>query len=171
MPQRSRRVAVLAHCHLDVNTKVHGLAHTAAGENDLVGDLMRGGVAIVQLPCPEVTFLGLRRWGMTYEQYDTPAFRRHCRTILGPVVDTLVALREDGCAIEAIYGVDGSPSCAVAETSVGYEGGDVEDLSAWGRIPVHERAPGVGVFIEELISLLHAAGIDAPTKGVDQSGD
>ena len=34
-------------------------------------------VGVIQLPCPEATFLGMRRWGMTREQYDVPAFRRH----------------------------------------------------------------------------------------------
>ena len=166
---RSKRVNVVAHCHLDVNTKVHGLARHSGMDEVLVTRLVFEAGGIVQLPCPEATYLGLSRWGMTYEQYDTPAFRRHCRKILGPVIDTLVALADDGVTIEAVYGVDGSPSCGVAETSLGYgEGGEIEDLVAEGTLQRSSRAPGRGVFMEELEDLLAEAGLKVPFKGIDE---
>jgi hypothetical protein len=37
--------------------------------------------------CPEFTFLGLNRPPMTYEEYNTPEYRQHCRKILAPVLD------------------------------------------------------------------------------------
>jgi predicted secreted protein len=165
MPARSRRVAVLAHCHLDANTKVHGLADYAGARDDLVVPLIERGVGIVQLPCPEATFLGMRRWGMTREQYDTPAYRRHCRAILGSVVDTLAALAEDGCVIEMVVGVDGSPSCGIALTPVGYEGGEISRLA---EPPADTLAPGRGVFMEVLGDLLAEAGLDIPFEGMEE---
>lgn len=158
---RSKRVCVVSHCHLNANTKVHGLADHAGTDEVLVTRLVFEGSGIVQLPCPEATYLGVKRWTMTYEQYDTPAFRRHCRRLLRPVLDTLVALTADGCRIEAVYGVDGSPCCGVTDTSRGFEGGDITRLSAAGDLPRSGHSTGRGVFMEEFEAMLSEAGITA----------
>ena len=165
MPHRSRRVAVVAHCHLNVNAKVCGLAQYAGVRDEVISPLIADGTGIVQLPCPETTFLGLKRWGMTVEQYDTPAYRRHCRDIIRSTVDTLTALRDDGCAITAVIGVEGSPSCGVATTCTGYAGGEIEGMT---DIPHAQLTPGRGVFIEEFSALLHEAGLDVPFTGVSE---
>jgi predicted secreted protein len=164
MPERSRRVVVVAHCHLNVNTKVRGLAGYPGVRADVVAPLLAEGVGIVQLPCPEATFLGMKRWGMTVEQYDTPAYRRHCRRILRPVIDTLVALAEDGCAIESVLGVEGSPSCGVDTTCGGYAGGELEDAAAQQAT----RIAGRGVLIDEMRGMMDDAGLSVvPFAGVE----
>lgn len=169
MPQRSREVVVVAHCHLNANTKVHGLACYPGARADVIGPLIEQGAGIVQLPCPEATFLGMKRWGMTVEQYDTPAYRRHCRDILGPTLDTLVSLVEDGCTIR-VLGVEGSPSCGVSETCSGYEGGEIEDLLEGGTAPCASRSPGRGVFMQEFEAALRSAGLGSvPITGINES--
>jgi predicted secreted protein len=164
MPDRSRRVVVLAHCHLNVNTKVHGLADYEGARADLVRPVVERGAGIVQLPCLEATFLGMRRPGMSREQYDTPAFRRHCRRILGPVIDTLTALAEDGCVLDAVIGVDGSPSCGVSETCSGPSGDAPASDPEAGEV----RTPGRGVFMDVFAELLDKAGLTIPFEGVDE---
>jgi predicted secreted protein len=165
MPERSRRVVVVAHCHLNVNTKVHGLACYPGARSDVVVPLIQDGAGIVQLPCPEATFLGMKRWGMTVEQYDTPAYRRHCRWILEPVIDTLSALAADGCSIEAVLGVEGSPSCGVSTTCAGFTGGEIE---AGAPPQTAARVSGQGVLVRELRSMLAEAGLeDVPFSGVE----
>jgi predicted secreted protein len=159
---------VVAHCHLDVNTKVHGLADYAGARLEVIAPLLERGIGIVQLPCPEATFLGMCRWGMTREQYDVAAYRRHCERILAPTIDTLRALADDGCVIEAVVGVDGSPSCGVGRTCVGYEGGEIEALFADGASPVAHDAEMPGVFIEVLKALLDAEGLSVLFRGVDE---
>jgi predicted secreted protein len=162
MPDRSREIVLLAHCHLNVNTKVHGLADYPGARADILLPLIDEGVGIVQLPCPEATFLGMKRWGMSVEQYDTPAYRRHCRQIIAPMIDTLMALAADGCAIRDVVGVDGSPSCGVNETCTGYCGGEIEQIiDAGGATPRATRRPGRGIFIQEFEAALQAAGIEA----------
>lgn len=168
MPSRAHRFALVAHCHLNTNTKVHGLAGQPAMQSGLVRDLAARDVGIIQLPCPEVTYLGMCRWGMTYEQYDTPAYRRHCRSVLVPVVDTVTALIADGATLTGIWGADGSPSCAVTETCTGYPGGELEGPHTPATPPAAMRFPGRGVFFEELGALLDAAGVDAAWFGLDE---
>jgi predicted secreted protein len=171
MPDRSRVIALIAHCHLNVNTKVHGLASCPGARLDIVLPLIERDVGIVQLPCPEATFLGMKRWGMTVEQYDTPAYRRHCREILAPVIATASTLVADGCRIERVIGVDGSPSCGVSETCSGYCGGEIEQILD-GTAPAQHatRAPGRGVFIQTLEVALRAAGIEeVPLIGFNEA--
>ncbi|HEY5483756.1 MAG TPA: hypothetical protein VIK31_08090 [Propionibacteriaceae bacterium] len=164
MPERSRRVVAVAHCHLNVNTKVRGLAGYPGVRADVVTPLIAQGVGIIQLPCPEATFLGMKRWGMTVEQYDTPAYRRHCRKILRPVVDTLVALSEDGCTIESLLGVEGSPSCGVETTCGGYTGGEIEEAPAQKAA----RVQGHGILIDELRAMMADVGLGhVPFAGVE----
>ena len=165
VPRRSRRVVVIAHCHLNANTKVHGIADYPGVRAHVVQPLLDRGVGLIQLPCPECVFLGMNRWGMTREQYDHAAFREHCVRLLTPIVTTLVELSADGCVIESVIGVDGSPSCGVNRTCVGYEGGEIEALFESGVSPEAHDAAMPGVFMEVLQSLLAAEGLDIAFVG------
>jgi len=163
---RGRKVVVLAHCLLNVNTKVHGLAIYPA-VHPIVRELISEDVGVIQLPCPEAAFLGMRRWGMTREQYDVPAFRRHSQALLEPVVDTLVALVDDGCEVVGVWGVDGSPSCGVARTCAGYEGGDMDRVTG---PPEWTQVAGAGVFMATLQSMLADRGLAIEFHGVPEEG-
>ncbi|NTU71134.1 MAG: DUF523 domain-containing protein [Coriobacteriia bacterium] len=162
MPLRGRRIVVVAHCVLNSNSKVDGLANYAGAIRSTVAPLVESGVGIVQLPCPEATFLGMKRWGMTYEQYDTPAYRRHCRRILAPVIHELVAFDSAGYSLESVIGIDNSPSCGVNLTCRGYTGGEIE------TVPTSTKSPGRGVFIEELQALLAARSLAIDFQAVDE---
>ena len=84
----------------------------------------REGAGIVQLPCPESTCLGMNRWGMSRDQYDHPSYRSHCRRpLLLPTVDQLAGFARAGYEIIGVIGVDGSASCGVTLTPVGFTGG------------------------------------------------
>jgi len=165
---QTHKVVVMAHCHLNSNTKVRGLACYSGARLEVVLPYLQQQYGIVQLPCPEATFLGMKRWGMTREQFDTPAYRRHCETLLGPVIDTLRALAEDACSVECVVGVDGSPSCGVNRTCVGYEGGEVEDLARNGSLPSARLTSGYGIFMEILRERLVQAGLKVEFGGVDE---
>ncbi|WP_051328233.1 hypothetical protein [Desulfatirhabdium butyrativorans] len=93
--KRSRKVVVLCHCLLNANVKVHALATYPGIFPPVVAEFLEPGIGILQLPCPETTFLGLNRWGMTREQYDIPAYRRHCRRILIPPISDVGTLEEE----------------------------------------------------------------------------
>jgi predicted secreted protein len=154
-------VTLVAHCLLNPTTKVHGLVRQT-GRSPALREMLDGETALIQLPCPEATYLGMQRWGMTYEQYDTRAFRRHCAEILRPILDTLSALKAGGVTLSEVIGVDGSPNCGVALTCQGYSGGEPEDVYGAGGTPQHARTvEGSGVFFEVLAQMLSEAGIEA----------
>lgn len=140
----------MAHCLLNVNSKVYGLALYEGVHQETVSRYMEAGTGIIQLPCPEMSFIGLKRWGMSKNQYDTINYRNHCKEILIPIVEQLQEYKANGYEIEAIVGVDGSPSCGIHFHSAGYTGGMVDKAQ---NQELHEAA-GQGVFMEELTRLL-----------------
>ncbi|MEZ0393672.1 MAG: CD3072 family TudS-related putative desulfidase [Desulfurococcaceae archaeon] len=160
---RGMKVAVVAHCILNQNTVVRGLASHPGAVAGLAKLLIDLGYGIVQLPCPETAYAGLRRWWASREQYDNEAYREFSRAILEPTVKVLRELRRAGCRI-ALIGVRGSPSCALKITT---------SNPSWGGRPAEDELPrstkveGPGVFMEELKRMMEERGIGAPDLELD----
>lgn len=129
--QRSRTVIVTSHCVINQNTVVRSLARSRGMMKSAVDWMYEQGYGVIQLPCPEFTFLGPARPPMTVEGYDTPAFRHHSRKILMPVIGQLKTYQEHGYTIAGGLGISGSPSCD----------------------------PGRGVFMRVFLALLEEEGI------------
>ncbi|MEC5320333.1 hypothetical protein VSX61_15545 [Brenneria populi subsp. brevivirga] len=162
--QRKKKIVIVSHCILNVNAKVLGIAKTP-GALDIVKDMLDDGVGIIQLPCPEMLFSGCKRWGMTKEQYDTPIFRRHCRAILRPIVDQVIDYTASGYRIIGIIGMDGSPSCGIDTTSVGYTGGSFRCGAVSQSYSIISES---GVYMETLRSMLIAEKVPLPMVGLDE---
>lgn len=126
--ERNRKIAVLAHCVMNQNAVLTGWERAKGPFSTVIIDLMKRDIAILQLPCPELSFGGVNRMAMTYDDYNHDAFRAHCRTLLEPFFKQLNPLLDDGCEIVELIGIENSPSC---------------DLRA-----------GKGVFMEEFFKLL-----------------
>ncbi len=150
-------VAFVAHCMLNQNSKTIGGARCAGIYSPLVEVLRGQGWRIEQMPCPELTFTGLNRFWAVREQYDTSAFRRHCRRIVSAVVGAIEQHVRDGRDV-VLVGIEGSPTMGVCITS--------SDPKRAGRPDwpegSDELVPGEGIFFEELRSEMKARGIPAP---------
>ncbi|MDR7422479.1 MAG: hypothetical protein QN159_08415 [Armatimonadota bacterium] len=66
-----RRVVFLAHCLLNQNAKVDEFAWYPGVVKPAIDLLREFGYELAQLPCPEMTFLGVNRWWQTKNQYAT----------------------------------------------------------------------------------------------------
>ena len=118
----------------NANAKVDEWAPCAGVHRGLL-DLLRGrGFALRQLPCPELGFAGLNRFWQVREQYDTPAYRRHCAALAAPVAE-LVAADLAGGADVVLIGVDGSPSMGVRPHGLGpdWAGGPTSPATSTAR--------------------------------------
>lgn len=124
--QRSKKILIVSHCILNQNTVIEEEARAAGAIESAVEWVMKEGYGFLQLPCPEFTYLGLNRPPMTYEQYNTPEYRKHSREILKPVLDQAEAYVKSGYELVGLLGIQSSPSCD----------------------------PARGVFMEELIAML-----------------
>lgn len=123
--QRSKKILLVSHCILNQNTVIENEARAEGAILSATEWATKEGFGILQLPCPEFTFLGLNRPSMTYEQYNTPEYRKHCRKILDPVLNQAIEYLKNSFEIAGLLGIKGSPSCD----------------------------PSRGIFIEELIAL------------------
>ncbi|WP_042454405.1 CD3072 family TudS-related putative desulfidase [Neobacillus dielmonensis] len=133
--QRSKRILIVSHCILNQNTVIADEARAEGAIVSAVEWAMKQGYGLLQLPCPEFTFLGLNRPSMTYEQYNTPEYRKHCREILQPVLYQAEDYLKNDYEIAGILGIQSSPSCD----------------------------PVRGIFMEELTSMFAEKGITLET--------
>lgn len=163
--KRSKRIVVMCHCLLNSNSKISGLSFYDGALLPVVNKHLATGAGIIQLPCPEMTYLGLKRWGMTKDQYDTPFYRRHCIEILTPYVDQIIEYIQNGYNIEGVVGVDGSPSCGVRFTCEGYCGGMIDKEHPQSS----QEVEGEGVFIRELSTLLKQNNISLLFDAINEN--
>ena len=113
------------------------------------------------MPCPELGFGGTRRFWAVREQYDTPAYRAHCRRLAEPVAAQVRADLAAGARV-VIIGIDGSPSMGVELTAADDSGRPSQQAARRGlprdarHRPLHgdpDRAAGRDV------EAVHAVGI------------
>ncbi len=158
---RSGRIVVLAHCLINQNSVAPGLARAGGIIGALVKMLLENDVGIIQLPCPETGFMGLRRFWQSIEQYSSTGFKKYCRRIAAEVSDILEEYVRNGFKILGVIGIAGSPSCGIHHVSSNPEWmGDPSRVKGETT-----RVKGRGVFMEELFKELKSRGIELP--GID----
>jgi predicted secreted protein len=152
---RSQKILIISHCAMNANAKVPPLASIGGVFTAPISEYIQSGCGLMQLPCPEVTYLGMNRWGMTKEQYDHPNFRRHCREILEYPIVQIQAYVQAGYDIVGVLGMDKSPNCGLNLTCRGYRGGELGSFDQVAQITNDLRfVPEKGVFMEEFLELL-----------------
>lgn len=109
--KRSYRLVLACHCVLNQGAVVVGEARAPGVLPEALAWLQAQGWGILQLPCPEFTFLGPDRPPMDVEGYDTPAYVAHCASILVPVLDQAEAYAAAGFSLEGVMTIRSSPSC------------------------------------------------------------
>jgi len=153
--KRSKRIALVAHCILNQNAKVSGLARFPAADKHLVDLFLKLQFGVFQLPCPEMNCAGLRRWWMVREQYEAPPFLRRYTEMATRVVNEIEEYLLDRYLV-VLVGIDGSPSCGIALT---------ESDPSWGGPPsvefknqVEYLVSGPGAFVALLQSEIERRG-------------
>lgn len=169
--KRKKKTVLLAHCFLNVNAKVEGIATETGGCTAIVSGLLQNGFGIIQLPCVEQSCFGIQRWGQVKEQLDFPGFRNKAKALLQPIVEQLVDFKQNGYEICAVIGLDGSPACGVNYTCSADDWGG--EIGEGHRLPEHISAPKrlaeAGVMMEVLREMLAEAHLDVKFLAVDES--
>jgi predicted secreted protein len=157
---RSKKVAIVANCILNQNSKVIGFAKYKGMVKEIVDLLHEYDYGILQLPCPEMLYAGTRRWWQVREQYDTEGYREHCRNLAKPIITMLKEYEKEGYDV-VIIGIDGSPSCGInISPSSNKWGGPptLRDEDAWNVEMINKP----GIFMEVLIDEIKKAGLKVP---------
>ena len=115
--KRSGKIALIAHCILNQNSRASGLAERSSVITEIAEFLTRNEIGIIQMPCPELAYAGVSRQPQTKDQYDNVTFRRQCRKIAEELANQIQEYAKCGIKLKLVIGVDGSPSCGVNETS------------------------------------------------------
>jgi len=139
--ERSGKIALIAHCILNQNSRVLGLAERSSAIAEILELLVQNEIGIIQMPCPELDYAGISRQSQTKNQYNNVMFRTHCRKIAEELANQIQEYKKCEIKLKLIIGVKGSPSCSVNEIS--------------------------GIFMEELHSALHKRAISVPFYEAD----
>jgi len=143
---------VVIECILNQNARDTGAATFPSMNWDVLRLCREYDVGIVQMPCPEIAFWGLKRKrgaGQSIrDALDTDEGRRCCARISAEVSDRIEEYVHEGYRILAILGGNpASPGCAVHDECVGL-------------------LPTSGVLMRELQAELRRRSIEVPFKGM-----
>ncbi len=147
----------MAHCILNQNSRVLGLAKRSSVITEILEFLVHNEMGIIQMPCPEFTHAGILRQPKTKDEYDNVMFRRCCRKIAREIADQIQEYARSGTKTKIVIGVDGSPSCSVNRVSTGKT---CKNMTGEGRVK------GSGILIEELNLALTKRKITIPFHGI-----
>lgn len=131
---RSKRVIFISHCILNQNTVVCPLARAKGAYTEIIETIMKNGIGIHQLPCPEYRHLGIKRDPMTKEEYDTEEYRKVCKNISIDTIDIMKEYIENDYELAGLIGVNESPTCSIRNSK--------------------------GIFIEEMLELMNKSNLD-----------
>jgi predicted secreted protein len=148
-------VVIVSHCILNQSTRARweggGATRIKGVIEEVIETLVKHGVGIIQMECPEQALYGNPRPPKSRDDYDTPEFKGKCSEIAERALRAL----GDGRAMEliSVLGFEGSPSCGVKRTTRTIEGS-------------HTESPGEGHLIEALRFKMREKGYDSPFIGV-----
>jgi predicted secreted protein len=143
---RSKKVILVSHCILNQNSISDGTADYPAANESVVNLLIKSGVGIIQMPCPETLCLGLDRGDI--HGGERPVIVENTRirhsmeknesveiiiNIVNQLIFQIEQYKKNGFTILGVVGINRSPSCGVNTTSrnnqeVGGEGVLIEIL-------------------------------------------
>jgi predicted secreted protein len=160
--KRSKKILLVAHCILNQNAKIDRCAHYPGMIKGLLEIFADAGVGLIQMPCPELLYLGLNRQAevgapTTVEAEDTRVAGRMredpAQTLCGKIVSDLTyqleEYRKHGFALVGLVGINGSPTCGIE--------------TAWSN---DQETPGPGVFIQRLKEELDKKGFSLTMRGI-----
>lgn len=137
---RKKKIIIVSHCILNQNSVVHPLARAKGAYTAIVHKILQEDIGIIQLPCPELLYLGEDRAPTSREEYDTPEFRQLCKALLKTPMIQIQEYHRNGYEILGILGINESPTCSMLK----------------------ER----GILMEEFETALRNAAIELPLLGV-----
>jgi predicted secreted protein len=87
--KRSQRIVVVSHCILNVHSLEDNLALYPGLEEEFIELLIKKGVGLYQIPCPEIELSGIFRKALPKESYDHSNVRsiKKCK-------ETLISLKK-----------------------------------------------------------------------------
>jgi predicted secreted protein len=152
----------VSHCILNVHSLEDNLAIYPGLEKEVVELLVKKGVGIYQIPCPEIELSSIFRKALPKESYDQPKIREAYRKLAEEITQTLSSYTKKGCQIPVVLGAEGSPTCGMD-----FVGRWKKNAQGKREFPRDiEFVPGTGVFMEEFKACLEAIDVHPIFVGI-----
>lgn len=161
--KRSKKIIFLSHCILNQNAKPDKWALYPGAITGVIELLLKEGIGIVQMSCPELLYLGLDRQEpkgsrITKEEENNRLRdalsdsdgREVCEFISEANAYQMEEYIKNGFEVLGIIGINATPSCGVDTTWID------------GK---EER--GQGVYINELSNAITQRGLNIPMRGIN----
>jgi predicted secreted protein len=135
---RSKKVIFVAHCILNQNARINKCAYSPCAIVPVIQELLKRGIGIIQMPCPETQILGLGRGGGRgiYDLLSESDARLQLKEYANQVLSQVEHYKNFNFKVLGVLGIDGSPCCGV---DLYYNKGEKK---------------GTGAFMEELKPLM-----------------
>ena len=163
--ERNKHVVFVAHCILNQNAISDGTAYYPGSIERVIYVLIRSGVGIVQMPCPELICLGLDRGNKDGSKSPVVRENTRIRKMMGVepvkskldqqaqhIIFQIKEYQKFNFDVLGIVGMNRSPSCGVDTTS-----------------KKSREVKGKGLFIEALETELEKNHIHLPIIGISAS--
>lgn len=160
--ERSKKVILVSHCILNQNAKIDRCAHYPGAMREVTQALLDAGIGIIQIPCPELLYLGLDRQvekdkETTVESEDDRVGilmnktvpKVLCGKISYDLIYQIKQYQLNGFTVVGMLGINGSPTCGV------------ETTWAEGKEP-----EGSGIFIKIFKEESADQGVKIPIRGI-----
>lgn len=148
---RGKKIVLVSHCILNQNSVVKPYGRKAGDFKDLLVRLIEENVGIIQLPCPEMSIYGLKRWGHVKDQFETPHFRKQSKLYIENIIENVTHYKDNGYEILGVIGIKGSPSCGISTTCRGDWNGSIGSGGDLGeKLKSLREVNEAGVFMEIL---------------------
>lgn len=162
LDKRSGKIVVVSHCILNVHSLEDNLAIYPGLEEEVVELLVKKGIGIYQIPCPEVELSGIFRKALPKESYEHPKIRRVYHNLSDNITQTLRWFTKKDYKIQAVLGAEGSPTCGIDLV-----GRWKENIKGKKEFPRDiEFVPGMGVFMEEFKASLSEINVHPEWIGI-----
>lgn len=163
--KRSRKIVIVSHCIINQNAKLEGLALRQGVIKEILDLIIKSGCGILQMPCPEILYEGIRRFDKSYEQYDVSCFIDLCNNIVKNIMDQIENYLKWNYKIIAILAIDGSPSCGFNLTQSAPEWRGLVAGINWQKVRYVNKP---GVLFKILIKEMEKRKIQIPIIGVPE---
>lgn len=152
--KRSKKFVFVPFCFFAQGIRAEGIVKRYSSVITPIAELLiQEEVNIVQMPCPEIEYEGIKRKPAGKKKYNNENYREICQRRAKEIVAFMERLEEDNFHVLCILGLENSPSCAVDYL---FERG--------------QKLKGSGVFIEELKNEMERKKIHVPFIGINIQG-
>jgi len=139
---RKKDIIYTTHCILNQNSVIREWERAPGAFNQIIKVILDNDISIIQLPCPEFTFLGEDRPPKTKKEYDTFAYRDLCKNLAISVVDQMKEYIKYEYRIIGLLGIEASPTC--------------------------DTLGNKGIFMDELFKLMESNNINLKTFDIPE---